>query len=676
MDGTGRRRVARGRTAAATTAVLLVGLVAACTSEPADPDRASTVVVAADLPFTSLNAGTVAGRAPGSVLVRGLVQGGFASLEPDGTVTADPSFGTVEKVADQPLTVRYTIAPTARWSDGVPVTPADLLLEWAARSGQLDEVVPALDADGLPADPGALDAVVAFAATSPALAHATAVPVVEGTTVTVVYDRPVADWQLALDVNLPAHVVGRLALDPAAPALPAATASAAPSASASASGTATSTSTSTSGATPTASAAPAATSGASASATPSGSADPTADPTADAAADAARWAGAVATAVQQQDRAALVALSRVWRAAGSAADVADDPTLTTTTGPYVLDRVGEDGVELVANGAYAGDRPARWDRVRVRTDLDPLAQVDAVAAGDVDVAAPLSTADVLAAAQDAEGVATRTDGDAVLQLVLQQRAGGPFDPAAHADAPNPAAAAAALRAAFLRSVPRDDVAADAVAPLWADAEVSDVVPAQAGPLAPGADVDAALPAATAPGDEPVTVRLLAATDDPVRARAVAVLADAAAEAGFAVEAAEVDDAVHAARTEPAAWDAALVPVVQGDLPVAATVARWRGDGPANLGGPADPALDARLDALAGTADPAALPALLTETSGALVGAGAVLPLVRTPALTLVADRDAADDTGEAGLPVVTGVDVLASARADLTSWWDWARAEG
>ncbi|MFS0705564.1 ABC transporter substrate-binding protein, partial [Cellulomonas sp. 179-A 9B4 NHS] len=444
---------ARARVAAAAAGAVLVALTTACTADPVDPARAGTVVVAADLPFASLNAGTVDGRAPGSVLVRGLVQSGFVALEPDGTVTSDASFGTVEKVGDAPLTVRYTIAPTARWSDGVPVTPADLLLEWAARSGQLDEVVPELDADGRPADPAALDGVVAFAATSPVLAHASAVPAVDGASVTVVYDRPVADWQLALDVNLPAHVVGRLALDPSAPALPtparpgtpaptatAASGTVAPSdAAAPTATTAAGTPTPTSSATPTGAPTPTGT------ATPTGTSTPSPDPTA----DAARWADAVVAAVQRQDRAALVPVSRVWRAAGASADVAADPTLATTTGPYVLDRVGADGVEVVRNAAYAGDRPARWDRVRVRTDLAPLAQVDAVEAGDVDVAAPLSTADVLAAADDADGVAAATGGDAVLQLVLQERAGGPFDPASHADAPDPAAAAAALRAALV-----------------------------------------------------------------------------------------------------------------------------------------------------------------------------------------------------------------------------------
>ncbi|QGQ20081.1 hypothetical protein GC089_13780 [Cellulomonas sp. JZ18] len=657
MDGTGRVRGSGTYVVAGLVAAVLA--TAGCTQDAADPARAGTVVVAADLPFTSLNGGTVAGRAPGSVLVRGLVQSGFVTLEADGSVSTDPSFGTVEKVGDAPLTVRYTIAPTARWSDGVPVTPADLLLEWAARSGQLDEVVPELGADGRPADPAALDAVVAFAATSPVLAHASAVPVVDGATVTVVYDRPVADWQLALDVNLPAHVVGRLALDPSAPALPGAQAT--PAATAGASATATETATAT--ASPTATSTPGPAASSATPAPPAGGDDP----------EAAAWAAAVTTAVQQQDRAALLAISRVWRAAGTAADVAADPTLTTTTGPYVLDRVGDDGVEVVRNDAYAGARPARWDRVRVRTDLAPLAQVDALEDGDLDVAAPLATADVLEAAQDADDVRTRAGGDAVLQLVLRAGAGSPFDPASYAGASDPAAAAAAVRAAFVGAVPRGEVVAEAVAPLRSDAEPSDVVAAQVGPDAPPADVDAALPPADgAPEGAPVTVRLLAATDDPVRGAAAAVLTDAAADAGFEVVPADVDDPVPALRAEPDAWDAALVPVTQGDLPVASWVARWRSGGAANVSGHADPALDAALDNLAGTVDPAAVPALVEATSGDLVAAGAVLPLVRVPVLTLTADRGADDDA----LPRVGDVAVLEPARADLTSWWDWARADG
>lgn len=651
MDVQGR--TVRG--AAAAGAVLLA--LVACTSTEPEHDRADDVVVAAGSPFLSLNAGTAAGLAPGSTLVRGLVQSGFTSLEEDGSVVADPSFGTVEVVDDEPFTVRYTIAETARWSDGVPVTPADLLLEWAARSGQLDEVVPQTGADGLPVDPAALDDVVAFAATSPALVHATAVPRVDGATVTVVHDRRVADWQVALDVNLPAHVVGRLALDPAARA----TAVPAPS--------------------PTGSVAPTGTP------TPAAT-DPTTDPTA-VAADAARWAGAVRTAVEEQDRDALVDVSRVWRSAGTAGDVATDPVLTTTTGPYVLAQVDEDGVVAVPNDAYTGAAPAAYASVRVRTDLDPLAQVDAVAAGDVDVAAPLSTGDVLAAAAQVEGATALTGGDAVLQLVLQEGGGGVFDAASSS-----AEEATAARAAFVAAVPREEVLTRAVEPLWGAATVSDDVLAEValGPLAQVAGTDAtaaptgAAPTGTPPTGTPPTgsatttrapavagtadglvVRVLANTDDPVRAEAVEVVTSAAAGAGIAVVVAEVDDPVAALRSEPEAWDAALVPVAQEAFGVSAAVARWRTGGATNVTGHADADLDETLDALDRAVDADARAEALAAAAEGLRAAHAVLPLVRAPALTLVRDVPVA------GLPTPAGVPLLVPARADLTSWWGWAR---
>ncbi|MBF0688892.1 MAG: hypothetical protein IR158_14140 [Cellulomonas sp.] len=655
------------RVAAGVLAVpLALGTLAACTSDPVDPSRAGTVVVSVDLPFASLNGGTAAGRAPGSVLVRGLVQSGFTSLAPDGTVTVDESFGTVEKVADDPLTVRYTIAPTARWSDGAPVTPADLLLEWAARSGQLDEVVPELDADGVVATTP--EDVVVFGAASAALARASQVPTVDGTTVTLVYDTPVADWQVALDVNLPAHVVGRLALDPDAPALPTPAATSQPDDDTTTGPVTTELTTSGTATTGPATTGPATTGPATSGPTADDAEGAATDE--DTAAQAEAWAQAVVTAVQQQDRAALTRISQVWRAAGRAGDAAADPTLTTTTGPYVLARVDAAGVEVVRNAHYEGGSAAAYDRVRVRSDLDPLAQIDALAADELDVAAPLSTADVLAAAEKLEDVTLATGGDAVLQLVLQEAGGGVFDPASYASAPDPAAAAAALRTAFLAGVPREEVVADAVRPLWARAQVSDLVAAQVGPAAAAAARAELQPGPVAADDGPLTVRVLTSTADPVRAAALEQVAAAAADAGLEVMPVDAPDRAQTLRTRPEDWDAALVPVAQEDLPVAAFVARWRSGGATNVTGHADPALDAVLDGLVAGPDPKAAAEGLATASDALLAWGAVLPVVRTPVLTVAAARDAESDDG---LPVVASVPVLTPAAADLTWWWGWTR---
>ncbi|MCR6649950.1 MAG: ABC transporter substrate-binding protein, partial [Cellulomonas sp.] len=348
-----RRPVTQRVALAAAVAVGFAALVG-CTGDPAPlPSRTGGVVVAVDVPFASLNAATPRGRTPGSVLVRSLVQDGFVSLDAGGRAVPDEGFGTVEKLADDPLTVRYTLARTATWSDGVPVTAADLLLEWAARSGSLDDVVPELGDDGEVVNGDALDSGVAFAATSRALVHAQSIPTVDDEgRVTVVYARPVPDWQVALDVNLPAHVLGREAL---------------------------------------------------------GVED-------DVQAAQAVVAALAAPADHHDD---LSALSRAWRTAYDDDALAAAAGVAVTTGPYAVSKVLPDQrVELVRNEQYTGSRPARFDSLVVRSDVHPLDQVTALRDGEVDVVAPVATADVREALDDA-GARVVAGGDAVWQLVAQ-----------------------------------------------------------------------------------------------------------------------------------------------------------------------------------------------------------------------------------------------------------------
>src|SRR4051794_34795739 len=111
MSVSGRRAVQGSRFGVVAVVVLVA--VGGCTQETPQPDRSGTAVVTVGMPFTSLNGGTAEGRAPGSTLVRSLVQAGFVSLVEDGTAVLDEGFGTVEKVSDSPLTVRYTIDPAA-----------------------------------------------------------------------------------------------------------------------------------------------------------------------------------------------------------------------------------------------------------------------------------------------------------------------------------------------------------------------------------------------------------------------------------------------------------------------------------------------------------------------------------------------------------------------------------
>ncbi|MGN8246839.1 ABC transporter substrate-binding protein [Cellulomonas soli] len=620
--------------------LVLTGL-AACTQEDPGPTEPDAVVVTTSAPFLSLNGALPDGSSQGSRLVRGAVQERLTRLDVAGELVTNTALGTVEKIADAPLTVRYTIAEDAVWSDGVPITADDLLLEWAARSGRFDEVgteptdaaeqdaageTPAADPSATASDVPAAD-VVRFGATSAALVHAETFPVVDGRTFTLVYDTPVADWRTALDIGLPAHVVGRLALADAA-------GQGTPSPSAS---------------TPAASPA--------ASSAPSSSESPLATDT------ATDWAAAVRAALQTGDRTSLIAVADVWRTGFDAEQLAADPTRAVSNGAYVIGAVvGGEQVELLRNDRYPGE-PAPYERIVVRTDLDQLSQVDGLEGGDVDAMATVAQADLLDALADVEGADVVTGAGRVLQLVTQVAGGGVFDAATYG---GDAAQAQAVRRAFLATVPREQIAQD-LAALHTGAEVSDCVLPALGAQAP-AGTATAVPGGSATATPatagPAEVRLLVVAGAAQQDSMVQHIVAEAATAGFDVQVVEADDPAAIAWREPAAWDVALVPAGQSDVPVSAVVDTWRTGGAVNLAGLSDATLDQVLDGAAAQPDPEAAAQGLQAASARLLELGVVLPLVQGPGLTASAP-DAAIE------PIVP----LDAGAADLTDWWDWARAQ-
>ena len=85
---------------------------------------------------------SVVGAASGAPQAFSRVQTGFNYRGPDGQVVADRDFGTVSVMGRAPLTLDYKINDSAVYSDGKPVTCDDMVLAWAAQSGQY----PAFDA--------------------------------------------------------------------------------------------------------------------------------------------------------------------------------------------------------------------------------------------------------------------------------------------------------------------------------------------------------------------------------------------------------------------------------------------------------------------------------------------------------------------------------------------------
>ena len=114
-------------------------------------------------------------------------------VDAEGEIQQNTSYGTYEKTSEDPLTVKYTVADDTTWSDGTPVDAADVLLAWAAGSGNLNTIaadkVKTDDATGLPQN---TKGKVYFDTSSQGLPYVTKTPEIsdDGKTLTLEYDKP------------------------------------------------------------------------------------------------------------------------------------------------------------------------------------------------------------------------------------------------------------------------------------------------------------------------------------------------------------------------------------------------------------------------------------------------------------------------------------------------------
>ena len=79
--------------------------------------------------LTSLNADTVNANQPTNIQVSHLRRSGFFYVGQYGELIANTTFGTATILSEKPFKVRYSINKGRVWSDGVPITAADLLVD-------------------------------------------------------------------------------------------------------------------------------------------------------------------------------------------------------------------------------------------------------------------------------------------------------------------------------------------------------------------------------------------------------------------------------------------------------------------------------------------------------------------------------------------------------------------
>lgn len=324
----------------------------------------SAVTVASTQAFTSLNDQTSVGNTPANVSITAAVNSGFTYYDDTPALRFDESFGHIEVVAEQPFTVRYTVNEGVTWSDGEAVDAADLLLAWAANSGQLNTpgFNPAryIDEETGLFEPFPAGTVYFDGAHRSGLQLVTELPQLgdDGRSITLVYDEYFVDWRLAFDIGLPAHVVAQeaYALNPT-----------------------------------------------------------------DELSAAAVAKRLVITAITRNQTGKLSTLSQVWNSGFTP----DGGAPLVTSGPYsITEVVPNDSVTLTANPLYTGDRRPRFETVVVTTITDPLEAVKALAAGRVDVIAPPPSADVTAALEPLAGIQVETGASAMFEhLDLQFSAG-------------------------------------------------------------------------------------------------------------------------------------------------------------------------------------------------------------------------------------------------------------
>ncbi|MFM2023518.1 MAG: hypothetical protein RIR89_910 [Actinomycetota bacterium] len=172
----------------AATAAVAVGLSGCALPYQSEVIEGTQITVAWNDLIQELNTSSVTGNNTANAVVTYMTQSGFSYYNSDPALIKNEQYGTYRKVSDEPLTVEYTINEGVKWSDGVQIDGADMLLAWAATFG--------FGKEG--------DAYL-FQHANPREDLASKLPTVDGRTITFEYDKQYVDWELQFGVGVSAH---------------------------------------------------------------------------------------------------------------------------------------------------------------------------------------------------------------------------------------------------------------------------------------------------------------------------------------------------------------------------------------------------------------------------------------------------------------------------------------
>ena len=180
------KRILASAAALGVSAIVLSGCALPYQSEVIE---GTSITVAWNDIASEFNASSASGNNVANLLPQYVANSGFNYYDNTPALLKSEEFGAYEKTSDDPLTVKYTVNDQVKWSDGVAVDGADMLLAWVAGFGYFKN------------DDGSY----MFQHAAPRDDLASKLPTVNGRTLEFSYDKAFVDWEINFGIGVSAH---------------------------------------------------------------------------------------------------------------------------------------------------------------------------------------------------------------------------------------------------------------------------------------------------------------------------------------------------------------------------------------------------------------------------------------------------------------------------------------
>lgn len=567
----------------------------------------SSITAAWNQAFYSMNGNTSFGNATANNNINYLVLDGFNYYDNTPELVQNESFGSYELVSEDPLTVKYTVSEDAKWSDGAPVDASDLMLHWAALSRALD--TPDFDPADF-TDPDTGEFTDAFP-TDVVYFDSGATPT---SGLGLVSETPeIGDdgRSITMTYNQP-FVDWELAFATVGSMLPA----------------------------------------------------HIVGKKALGIEDNEEASQAILDAIEGNDAADLAPISAFWNSGFNFTEMPEDTDLVVASGPYIIsDYVADQFVTLTANPEYAGDNSANIEEITIRFIPDPLAAVQALENGEVDIIQPQATADITTALEGIDGITVNTGLGGTYEHVDLQ-----FDQGKN---PENIFSNPQVRQAFMKVIPRQEIVDTLIKPIIGD----DAILRNSQLFVPGAegydqaeeantsldyaevDIEGAKALLAESGVTNTDVCILYASNNPRRVNEFALIQASAAQAGFNVTDCGSEEWGGLLGT-PGAYDAALFGWQSTSLGVTNSLPTFETGGINNLNFYSNPEVDKIVQQLNVEFDEQAKIDLQVEMDRLLWEDFYGVTIFQFPEVTAFSDR-------------VTNIDASILAPTIFWNAWDW-----